>query len=291
MPELPEVERVRLSLLERLPGKRVVAVQVRRHEVIRRSGPLLLGQTIARIERHGKQLAILATGGASTSDPSDCLCVHLGMTGSLRCVNGTSIQMSELKHNEDPHLHIAWRLDDGCGLLFRDPRRFGGLWSYPGFEALHQARWRQLGHDALTIRPMDLHRRLSHTHRPLKAALLDQAVLAGLGNIYVDELLFACRLHPLTPAGSLAPARVRHLVRKMRPLLQRAIDAGGSTLRDYVDGNGQQGGFQSLHKVYGRAGQNCPVCQNTLCSSVVAGRTSVWCRQCQPVPSGRDTKI
>jgi formamidopyrimidine-DNA glycosylase len=112
--------------------------------------------------------------------------------------------------------------------------------------------------------------------------LLDQAVVAGLGNIYVDELLFRMGLPPSLPAGDLDPGSVKPLVSKMRRLLLSAIRSGGSTLRDYADGDGQQGGFQLKHRVYGRAGLPCRRCKRLLIAAPIAGRTTVWCEKCQP---------
>jgi len=125
---------------------------------------------------------------------------------------------------------------------------------------------------------------LSRTRRGLKAALLDQALIAGLGNIYVDELLFACGLHPLVPAHQVNPAQLPGVVRRMRRLLGRAIEAGGSSLRDYRDADGRPGSYQCCHKVYGRAGLPCARCGRSLASAPVAGRTTVWCPACQRAP-------
>lgn len=276
MPELPEVENVRRSLESRLRDRRVLSVDLRRADVVTGDASpaaLLAGDRLARLDRRGKQLAIVAGDGR-------CLCVHLGMTGQLRALPANDPRADE------PHTHLRWRLEDGSLLTFRDPRRFGGVWTFSTCEELVDRRWRALGDDALAITPAKLAAALSRTRRPLKAALLDQAVVAGLGNIYVDELLHACRLHPLHPADELDAGQVRRLVGAMRRLLDRAIAAGGSTLRDYVDGDGQAGGFQNLHRVYGRGGQPCPRCRSILLASLVAGRTTVHCPACQPPIAG-----
>ncbi len=284
MPELPEVESVRRSLLRHLPGRTITAVKLLRPDIV--TGPatpsaLLRGRTIGDILRHGKQLAILTQ--ASANPP--CLCVHLGMTGSLRYFPSSAIGHAKSATQPDlpPHAHIIWQLDDGGKLVFADPRRFGGIWTYPNPAALRESRWNTLGADALTITPRQLHSRLAASRRPLKSALLDQNLIAGLGNIYVDELLFDCRLHPSTPCDCLTFDQVRALVSRMRRLLGRAIRAGGSTLRDYVDGQGNPGGFQFRHKVYGRAGQPCRNCRALLQSLTLAGRTTVYCPACQTI--------
>ncbi len=156
----------------------------------------------------------------------------------------------------------------GCGRLIRCPPctpRVGGV----GRGCLaHQAR---------AVAPA-----VAANEPSIKAALLDQHVVAGLGNIYVDELLFACGLSPARPADTLTREQVRTLVRRMRTLLRRAIEAGGSTFRDYVDGMGGKGEFQQQHRVYGRGGEPCQRCRAVLTTIQVAGRTTVFCPQCQP---------
>lgn len=293
MPELPEVESLRLGLLPCLVGRTAAAVDIRRSDVIRRSpgGPgsanarhsrnknlreqLLLHRTIVDLRRHGKNLFILAR-------PDAVLRIHLGMTGALLINNDTL-----------PHSHVTWTFDDGTTLTFRDPRRFGCLTPAPGspgnpgsfapesFTAFTSGGGGGGGVDALAITSGGLHARLARTARPLKTALLDQHLIAGLGNIYVDELLFAVRLHPQTPANRLTPAQTRQLVTAMRRILRQAIKAGGSTLRDYRSPTGSPGGFQDRHRVYGKAGLPCPHCGATLARLTLAGRTTTVCPQCQ----------
>lgn len=288
MPELPEVETVRRTLLLSAGGRRVIGVTVRRRDVVRGGAgdaDLLVGRRVVGIDRLGKQFALIGSAnGSATPRPGDaCVCVHLGMTGSLRYVaeNGAAGSLPD-------HTHLVWQLDGGARLVFRDPRRFGGVWTFGSLERLHRDRWSLIGPDALSIRPRELHTRLRATRRGIKVALLDQAVLAGLGNIYADELLFACGLHPLTPACTLGLPAVRGLVRRMRRLLGRAIEAGGSTLRDYVDGDGRSGRFQNRHLVYGRSGEPCRRCGEPLEHIVLSGRTSVFCPGCQSPPARDD---
>jgi len=300
MPELPEVERVRLSLLDHLIGRRVAAVTVRRAEIVERvtgqdaplAAALLVGQTIRAIIRHGKQLAIVASTGdggqqIDIDDDDPAICVHLGMTGSL------TYQTEPPAKADAKHTHLVWRLDSPSAgrpaggtnpaghLLFDDPRRFGGVWTFARFGDLKSLRWSALGHDALRITPGRLFERLRATQRGLKAVLLDQQVVAGLGNIYVDELLFEMGLHPMTPARRLPMNTVQQMVPRMRRLLRRAIASGGSSLRNYVDGNGAKGAFQLRHQVYGRGGEACLKCAGKLRTNAVAGRTTVWCGACQ----------
>eukprot|EP00752_Nemacystus_decipiens_P014053 g12489.t1 len=289
MPELPEVECVRLSLERLLVGRRVDAVRVSRPGVItgvRSDNALLVGDKVSGVIRHGKQLAILGRSGR-------CVCVHLGMSGQLCLMGVEQTHQRRINHAAGSreyealpaHTHVYWRLSDRTGLRFTDPRRFGGLWTFSSEEELIARRWAKLGPDAMRISPGRLADRLAKTRRSLKAALLDQNVVAGLGNIYVDELLFNARLHPLTLACEIDPKTVPGLVRRMRTLLSGAIHRGGSSLRDYVDGENQRGSQQTRHRVYGRAGLRCKRrgCGGVIVSEQVAGRTTAWCPACQPM--------
>ena len=284
MPELPEVENVRRSLQPRLAGRTVVAVEVLRPDIIEgdpRPESLLLHQRLAPPLRHGKQLAL--AGARDTAAPAGtvnaaggAIAIHLGMTGSLCLCRPTQPPA--------PHTHVLWRLDDGGTLAFRDPRRFGGIWTFPSLDVLQRERWSSLGPDALSLSPDQLAPRLKSSSRGLKAALLDQALVAGLGNIYTDELLFRCRLHPATPAQRLTHPQSQNLVHTLRELLHEAVLAGGSTLRDYVDGDGRAGDYQNRHQVYGKAGQPCPRCSTPLTAGTFAGRSTTWCPRCQRKP-------
>lgn len=279
MPELPEVESLRRELEPALIGRRITTVTIRRRDVITdpqagrvTRSKLLEGQTIQRLARHGKNLFIIADAPHPTHHQSPAAVrVHLGMSGNLR------LKARPLP----PHSHVTWRLDDGTSLTFVDPRRFGHLWPWPG-----HVTPTTLGPDALTITPPALYAACCKTQRFLKAVLLDQRVLAGLGNIYVDELLFAERLHPELVAATLDQRAVERLVLTMRRILNGAIRAGGSTLRDYRSATGEPGGYASRHEVYGKYGQSCPNCAGLLSRLVIAGRTSTFCPQCQPKPSG-----
>ncbi len=259
---------------------------------------LLQGATVTAVTRHGKQLAIVGRidhndGGTSLTS---CVCVHLGMSGSL-VYRGCGSSGGEASHtasgneDDDPHAHVRWVFARGDRLVFRDPRRFGGLWLYPSLERLRTQRWRRLGPDALTVTANQLHRRLAGTSRCLKAALLDQTVIAGLGNIYVDELLHRCQLHPLVSSDRIELPAVKQLVDQSRRLLRLAIRAGGSTFRDYKNAHGKPGRFQHQHLVYGRSAQPCYACSRPLASLRVCGRTTVYCKKCQPLhaAAGRRT--
>jgi len=290
MPELPEVEALRRSLVDRLIGRTVAAVRVARRDVIagaRDEPALLLGRRLTELRRHGKQLALIGAGDPPRhADAGPVVCLHLGMSGSVTHVRSHA-------QPARPHTHVTWTLDDGSQLRFADARRFGGLWTFPDPAALTHQRWSRLGADALRITPGPLAAALRQTRRAIKAALLDQSIVAGLGNIYVDELLFRLRLHPLTPAPVVGgeAAQVRRLVSAMRRLLRAAADRGGSSLRDYINGQGEAGRYQRAHRVYGRAGLPCTRCRAPLATGLVAGRTSVWCPNCQGPAGPRSFRI
>lgn len=278
MPELPEVESVRRSLLPHLIGARIASATLLRPDICEsfnargqpittRPANLLLGARITQLARRGKQLAVIADDGRT-------LCVHLGMTGQVLAQPREAV----VTHT---HVHARWTTHSGTTILFRDPRRFGGLWTFPSEEALRRARWSTLGPDALDASGPALSAAGRKSLRPIKALLLDQSVLAGVGNIYADEALFAARIPPRLRADRLAAASYEALAASIRAVLTRAIQAGGSTLRDYRDANGQSGLAARNHAVYGRAGQPCLICTLPLATAVIAQRTTVWCKQCQ----------
>lgn len=305
MPEGPEVETLRRSLLPWLLGSRITALTLRRRDVVvtptdppggfaRQRSPaarprpvprddLLLNQTISALERHGKQLALIADSGR-------VLLVHLGMTGKLVVDAALPPPRSTSRAVATPHTHVQWMLSPSgtnagpptsLRLRFIDPRRFGGLWTLPSRDALAD-RWNTLGPDATILTPHSLAASLTSRSAPIKAALLDQSVVAGVGNIYADEALYLARIHPRTPAAALSRAQIAALADAIRTVIHAAIDARGSTIRDYTDSQGQPGSAQLAHNVYARAGLPCPRCQTPLASDTIAQRTTVWCPACQP---------
>ncbi|MBL9032492.1 MAG: bifunctional DNA-formamidopyrimidine glycosylase/DNA-(apurinic or apyrimidinic site) lyase [Phycisphaerae bacterium] len=280
MPELPEVESVRRSLLPHLLGRRVASARLLRADICDTHdgtppthAHLLRDASIAELRRHGKQLAILAADGRA-------LVVHLGMSGRLFVSRDSTLPT---------HAHALWTLDSDTRLVFEDPRRFGGIWTLPHPDALAR-RWADLGPDALDINGPALERALAGSRRPVKAALLDQRTLAGVGNIYADEALFAARIAPKARAGSIRGMRADDLALAIRRVLLDAIYAGGSTLRDYRDGTGQPGSAQNRHQVYARAGLPCLACGTPLRQASIAQRTTVWCPRCQSTRLGQKPK-
>lgn len=295
MPELPEVEHLRRSIEPALLGVTLASVLVARRSVIDHPGrdldsPLLVGGTISSTHRHGKQLALKTNDGR-------VLVVQLGMTGSLTIERGAPPDGIEGRHR-----HVVWDLVGssravsrlgarvgarlGARLVFRDPRRFGGLTPFESALELERA-WSRLGPDALGVAGAALQSALAGRKRPIKSALLDQTVVAGVGNIYADESLFAAGIHPLRSAASLRPDQVERLAASIRSILSQASDRGGSTLRDYRDAFGQPGDAVQMHQVYGRGGMPCLRCASTLRGIRLQGRATVFCPLCQHLSTRR----
>ena len=292
VPELPEVEHLRRTLAPHLVGRSVVRATLHRRDIAVGPGDppggfarqrsrvrptrltraqMLEGVVIERLDRRGKLMAIIGTEDRTIG-------VHLGMSGQILWAPPGGRLPTD-------HIHATWRLDDGSRFAFRDPRRFGGLWLAASRDEL--APWRSLGPDALTIAPAEFADRFRGVKRPIKAALLDQGLLAGVGNIYADEALHRAGIHPLAHAASLESARLEHLGVAVIELLGDAVAVGGSTLRDYRAAEGQPGGYQHAHRVYGRSGLACLTCGRVLSTARIAQRTTVWCSGCQPRNDGQ----
>lgn len=257
MPELPEVETVVRDLQTVLPGRRIEAIRVHSPLVASRDLEAVAG-SIGAVRRHGKY--ILLGCGVGT------LTIHLGMTGKLL-----------LQGERGPHTRVEFLLDRGGMLFYDDIRMFGKMfWS-----ADVHPRVACLGQDALAIEAQDFLAGLKARHRQLKPLLLDQGFVAGLGNIYVDEILFRAGLHPCAVASELRRGRAVQLYQAMRVTLAEAIDARGSSISDYVDASNRRGSFQLFHRVYGKAGEPCPQCGVSVVRIVVAQRGTHLCPRCQ----------
>jgi formamidopyrimidine-DNA glycosylase len=274
MPELPEVDTVRAALGPVLTGRTLEAVDILDTRLVRPFEPRavadeLEGERIAAVERRGKYLIFRFESGRS-------LLIHLRMTGSLRHVaNGAPA--------DDPYRRAVVRLDDGSDVMYRDVRRFGTwLLLEPGELEPYLAP--RLGAEPFSsdFTPKRLAARLANRRAPIKAALLDQRTLAGMGNIYVDEALWRARIHPRKPAGELAPDEVRRLRAAVRRSLQAGIARQGASLRDYAKPDGSRGRMQEEFKVYGRAGEPCDRCGTPIEKTRVAGRGTWYCPHCQP---------
>lgn len=276
MPELPEVEHLRRTLEPALVGAVVERAELRRRDVLRAGAPIeramLVGGRVATLDRRGKELAIRCKDGR-------VLCVHLGMSGQL------VLESPDAPTLPASHRHAEWSLAGRVErLVFRDPRRFGGLVAIDDGAGL-DARWLARGPDAFATPSRIVAATLAaqgHRHAPIKAILLDQSVVAGVGNIYADESLFRARIRPDRRADSLSRKEWSALAAGLRRVLTLAVASGGSSLRDYRDGSGRVGSFQRLHRVYGRGGEPCPECATPLRDARVAGRTTTWCPACQP---------
>lgn len=278
MPELPEVQTIAAQLQAALVGATIESVRIARADIIRhgRQGlaKRVTGRAIREVGRHGKRMTIrLVPGGALT--------IHLGMSGRLTLEpSGSPV----LTHT---HLRMGIR-GTGTELRFRDPRRFGGVWFHEESESGStrevcgngEPGLSQLGPDALTIRTSEL-KVLFRRRRRIKALLLDQQVISGLGNIYCDEALHRSGIHPMTEAAALSEEQVRRLAVTIRQTLRQAINFGGTTFREYRNADGGEGRFQKLHRVYGREGQPCPACGALIVRSIVAGRSTHLCLRCQ----------
>ena len=272
MPELPEVETVVRELAPVLPGRVIVRARLTAPDLYRRDSrrvSTLAGARIDSIERFGKAIRVRL----SHSDGERFLIVHLGMTGRL-------LWMPDARAAGEPHTHARLRFAEGSELRYVDPRRFGYL--FVG-DAAAVASSFDFGPDPFAMHSRDLAARLSGRSAPLKSLLLDQRIIAGLGNIYVDELLFKIRIHPLTVGGE-ASARAAEILRAARVILARAIRARGSTIRDYRRPDGSSGSFQLRLSVYGRTGEACRRCGTIIQRIEVGQRGTHLCPHCQPLP-------
>jgi formamidopyrimidine-DNA glycosylase len=218
------------------------------------------------IRRRGKWI-LVDLGGAPV------LRVHLGMTGQFTVVSAGEAAPD--------HLHLRFKLDNGGELRYRDPRRFGCAEWFADRAVLAAAMDEELGPEPFGLDGGYLRDSFRRTERSLKAILLDQTVLAGVGNIYADEALFRARLHPARRGCSLPAAECDRLREAIEEVLMRAIESRGSTIRDYVGGSGLRGGFQNEFSVYGRTGEPCPECGMAVECMRLAGRATHFCPNCQ----------
>lgn len=267
MPELPEVETIRRQLAPRLVGRRIEAGWAFDSAKFD-SAPDAVGARIIDLRRRGKYLLADLEDGRR-------LVVHLGMTGSLRIAEG-------LEPDVDPYVRAWWDLDSEGRLVFRDVRRFGRVAVLDPDDETTLPTLAALGpepfDDALT--PERFRKGLNTGRRHLKTKVLDQRLLAGVGNIYADEAFFAAGVHPADRRVSATRAGL--LLEAIRSALTDGIEHGGTTLRDYVDGEGRSGSHQSALRCYGRSGQPCDDCGSILRRRVIDARSTTWCPTCQP---------
>jgi formamidopyrimidine-DNA glycosylase len=281
MPELPEVETICRGLEGVLRGRRFARVEQRRKDLRfslpERFAARLTGRRIERLERRAKYILMHL-------DDGEVLLVHLGMTGRFRVTAGGDPRQAK-------HDHLVFTMSDGAVVTYNDARRFGYMTLIAGAHLADNAYLRGLGVEPLSsaFSAAYLARRASGKKAGLKALLMDQRVIAGLGNIYACEALFHAGLDPAKPASRLArsggaptPLAAR-LVASVKAVLEGAIRAGGSTLRDYVQTDGKTGSFQDQFRIYGREGQPCarPRCRGTVRRTTLGGRSTFHCPVCQ----------
>lgn len=277
MPELPEVETVRRTLIELVAGKRIASVTVKLPRIIQRPADpqqfadSLAGRTIQTVERRGKFLRIVLDGLVLVS--------HLRMEGRYGVF--PSDEPAEL------HTHVLFHFDDGTDLRYKDVRQFGTMHLFLPGEEFELPPLNKLG-----IEPLDeaftlktFRERLAKRSTKMKPLLLNQEHIVGLGNIYVDEALFQARIHPERTPDSLSSAEWKRLHESIRATLARAVEAGGSSIKSYVNGQGEMGMFQHQLLVYGRKDEPCPSCGKPIHKFVVGGRGTHICRKCQPMKS------
>jgi len=295
MPELPEVETVRRGLSERIVGELVVSVEIRHGSILEdcTSDDLggLAGFRFASVDRRGKYLLLrleLAKGKIT-------LVVHLGMTGQLTWrAKGATVtdrfrklvsgyRKSEGPHSIDAHTHMVVVCASGGELLFRDPRRFGRILLFEGWGDGNCRRLERLGPDAWRMDHGTLASILKERagRRAVKTVLLDQGVVAGIGNIYADEACFQARIRPGRTLSGLSGLRIADLARAVDEVLEKGVRNAGTSFRDFVGADGSDGSNQEDLKVYGRGGSPCLVCGKSLRSASIAQRTTVWCSGCQ----------
>jgi formamidopyrimidine-DNA glycosylase len=269
MPELPEVETIRRSLLPHVVGARVTGVTVRERRLRTPIAPdferQLRGRRIETLERRGKYLLFHLNGGR-------CLLVHLGMSGSL-ALTPAGAPLA-------PHDHVAITFEGRRAMVYNDPRRFGLMRVGRCAELTELGN---VGRDSLSAAPTAAEwRALVRGRRvPIKNLLMDQRVLGGVGNIYASEMLFQAGIRPRRRAAGLRREELERLSVALRNVLEQAVQLGGSSISDYRDANGQPGFFQMHHAVYDRAGEPCRVCAAPIKRIVMGGRSSFYCPRCQ----------
>ena len=279
MPELPEVETVARGLQREIAGRKILSVTLGKTDFIDDPSAMereLPGRTILRVERYGKflLLRLSASTGRGASEEEAALLVHLGMTGSLIPRPGNE--------GAPKHTHVVMLLDDGRELRYIDPRRFGRM-AYLTGEALH-AELQRFGSDPLDAGLTEFAGRIRGRRARIKALLLDQSVLRGVGNIYADESLWKAKIHPARLGAQLKREQVEELRAVLQAILKKAILLRGSSISDFLDAEGLPGEYQRHHRVYGREGKACFRCRTIIRRVIVAGRSSYFCPKCQPPP-------
>lgn len=275
MPELPEVETIRRSLEPNLVDKKIIKVQVNMAKLIKEPSDIetfidnLEGSRFRKVRRRGKYLLFYL-------DRPYVLVIHLRMTGQLLLLKTTDII--------EKHTHLIFNLDNGVDLRFHDVRQFGLIYLVPEDKLNLINGIRTMGPEPLdedfTLRCfLDS---IKGKKQRAKAFLLDQRCVAGIGNIYADEILFKAGIHPEEGINNLSPDKLEALWSAIKDRLKAGVESRGTSIKDYVDGFGSKGSFQKQLKVYGKAGEPCVQCKNKLVGAKIAGRSTVFCPHCQP---------
>ena len=306
MPELPEVETVVRGLQKTVLGRKILSVWIGKSDFIDNPEEFarLSGQTIAAVERFGKFMllrlenggeiaavaAVTAGEGAgnearrtateTVQDYEASLLVHLGMTGQIASI-APEIPLEK-------HTHVSFTLDDGRELRYTDARRFGRMAYLTA--ALLAKETARAGADPLEVSTVEFAERIRSRNARIKALLLDQAVLRGVGNIYADESLWRAKIHPARVGAKLSTKEAETLRCELQKILNRAIKMRGSSISDFLDANGEPGEYQRHHRAYGREGKPCHRCRTPIRRVIVAGRSSYFCPKCQPAPRQRKSK-
>lgn len=274
MPELPEVETVRQTLLEYLPGQVITGLTVALPRIIKfpevaQFAQSIIGRGFRTIDRRGKYLLFRLSGDHT-------LVIHLRMTGQLR--------YSTADQPLPKHTHVIFTLDGGHQLRFTDMRQFGAMYLAPDAEIAQVANMQKLGWEPLERFPLpEFIDVLGRRHTKIKNLLLNQQVIAGVGNIYADESLFMAGIHPETSADALTAEQAAKLHASLVAVLQAGVAMHGTSFSDYVDGLGRSGSFQHQLAVYGRRDRPCPRCGGPIERIKLAGRSAHFCPRCQPL--------
>ncbi len=270
MPELPEIENIVRYLDPLLYDRKILKITVNRPDMIRQGAGLLIDLPQRRIEsvrRRGKYVLI------KISDDT-WLIFHLGMSGQLT--------LDKFGHPPKKHTHFVVLLEPGdLELRLRDPRRFGGIYLCKGYKIDDLQPLSKLGSEPLSLSTEQFHELINKSNRQLKALLMDQGIIAGLGNIYVNEALHRCRLHPRTRSRRLNHEKSAALLEAIKEVLKESIASGGSSIADYIKPDGSLGGFQDNWRAHSREGKPCPVCGHIIVKTRYHGRGTYICEHCQ----------
>jgi formamidopyrimidine-DNA glycosylase len=292
MPELPEVETIARGLRQSILGRRILSVTLGKTDFIDDPSALerhLPGRRISAVERYGKfmllrlgqpdgtERSLSSAGGAANGDTiAASLLVHLGMTGHIAPFPAA------VPHEK--HTHVCFLLDDGRELRYTDARRFGRM-AYLEGSALEE-ELQEFGADPLVVSAEEFVAQVCGHRARIKALLLDQGVLRGVGNIYADESLWRARIHPARLGSRLTKKEAERLHHALRDILEKAIVLRGSSISDFLDAEGEPGEYQRHHRAYGREGKRCYRCGTLIRRAIVAGRSSYFCPRCQSQPRG-----